>query len=182
MKILKIAFRALLYLVLTVVILFVLWMVFPPATAVISGVLRGAVYHKAGTVILHYGEKDLPVPVCKSSERPFLLVGPHKFYSDEDFLFVSPDNVIATATDAGCCWIRLFGLLFLHDDLTDRCDRVRAPFWDLLKKNTSGIGVRRMAGVREYIVLVGEEDRQELRFCIPEDLFTSDMPNPGQYL
>ena len=179
MKILKIAFRTLLYFFLTVVILFVLWMVFPPATAVISGVLSWAVYHKAGTVILHYREKKVTVPVYKSSGRPFLLVGPHKFYSEEDFLFIRPESVIATATDGGCYWIRLFGLLFLHDDLTDRHDCVRMPFWDLLENKDPRVGVRRIADFREYVVLVGGEDKQELRFRIPENLITQDMSFPG---
>ena len=80
MRILRFFLRALLYLVLTVVILFVLCMVFPPATAVTFGVLNGAVYHKAGTVVLHYREKEITVPVYKSRGKPFLLVGPHEFY------------------------------------------------------------------------------------------------------
>ena len=183
MKVLNSFLRTLLHLFLAVVVLFVLWIVFPPATAVISGVLTGTVYHKAGIVVLHYREKEISVPVYKSRGKPFLLVGPHKFYSGEDFLFVSPEKAIATATDkGGDCWIRLFGLLFLLDDLTDRKDRVRAPFWNLLANETSGTGVRKLAGFREYVVLVGGDGKQELRFRIPEDLFTSDMPNPDQYL
>jgi len=184
MRVLRFFLRTLLYLVLTVVILFVLSLVFPPAEAVTFGVLNGAVYHKAGTVVLHYREKEITVPVYKSRGKPFLLVGPHDFYYPfEDFLFVSPDRVIATATDkGGTCWICLFGLLFMGDDMTCK-DRLRIPYWDLLGDETPGVGVRRMEGAREYRVFLGwGKDQQELRFCIPEDLFTSDMPDPEQYL
>ena len=61
MKVLNSFLRTLLHLFLAVVVLFVLWIVFPPATAVISGVLTGAVYHKAGIVVLHYREKEISV-------------------------------------------------------------------------------------------------------------------------
>ena len=180
MRVLRFFLRTLLYLVLTVVILFVLCMVFPPAAAVTFGVLDGAVYHKAGTVVLHYREKEITVPVYKSRGKPFLLVGPHVFYyPDEDFLFVSPDEVIATAIDKGSCWIRLFGLLFMFDDMTSK-DRLRIPYWNLLKNRSPDVSVSSIKGAREYRVIV--DDGRKLTFFVPESLFTPDMPPAEPYL
>lgn len=183
MKILKHFFLALGIVLLLMVSILALSQVFPPAGAVIDlvvEVIEGNIYHEAGTVTLRYEGEQITVPVYKAKGRPFLLVGPHRFYEDEDFLFVSPDLVVATATDkGGDSWNRIGCFLLMLDDMTSK-DRLRIPYWDLLKDRSPDVGVTSVNGTREYRVIV--DGGRNLTFCIPEGLFTPDMPPAEPYL
>lgn len=183
MKILKHFFLSLGIVLLLAVSILALSLVFPPAGAVVDlavEVIEGNIYHEAGTVTLQYEGKQIPVPVYKREGRPFLLIGPHRFFGDEDFLFVSPDLVVATATDkGGGSWNRIGSFLLVLDDMTSK-DRLRIPYWDLLKDRSPDVGVTSINETREYRVIV--DDGRKLTFRIPESLFTPDMPSAAPYL
>ena len=184
MKILKHFILALGIVLLLAVSIPALSLVFPPAGAVVElavEVVEGNIYYKAGNVTLQYEGEQIPVPVYKAKGRPFLLIGPHRFYEpDEDFLFVSPDLVVASATDkGGDSWNRIGGFLLMLDDMTCR-DRLRIPYWNLLKDRSPDVGVTSVNGTREYRVIV--DDGRKLTFRIPESLFTPDMPSAAPYL
>ena len=184
MKILKRFFLAVGIVFLLTVLILVACLVFSPEGTILDlivEVIEGNIYHEAGTVTLQYEGKQIPVPVYKAKGRPFLLIGPHRFYEpDEDFLFVSPDLVVASATDkGGDGWNRIGGFLLMLDDMTCR-DRLRIPYWNLLKDRSPDVGVTSVNGTREYRVIV--DDGRKLTFRIPESLFTPDMPSAAPYL
>ena len=184
MKILKRFFLAVGIVLLLAVSIPALSLVFPPAGAVVElavEVVEGNIYYKAGNVTLQYEGEQIPVPVYKAKGRPFLLIGPHRFYEpDEDFLFVSPDLVVASATDkGGGSWNRIGSFLLVLDDMTSK-DRLRIPYWDLLKDRSPDANVTSIKGAREYRVIV--DDGRKLTFRIPESLFTPDMPSAAPYL
>ena len=183
MKILKHFILALGIVLLLAVSIPALSLVFPPAGAVVElavEVVEGNIYYKAGNVTLQYEGEQIPVPVYKAKGRPFLLIGPHRFFEDEDFLFVSPDLVVASATDkGGDSWNRIGGFLLMLDDMTCR-DRLRIPYWDLLNDRSPDVGVTSVNGTREYRVIV--DAGRKLTFRIPESLFTPDMPSAAPYL
>ena len=183
MKILKRFFLAVGIVFLLTVLILVACLVFSPEGTILDlivEVIEGNIYHEAGTVTLQYEGKQIPVPVYKREGRPFLLIGPHRFFGDEDFLFVSPDLVVATATDkGGGSWNRIGSFLLVLDDMTSK-DRLRIPFWDLLKDRSPDVGVTSINDARKYRVIV--DDGQKLTFCVPESLFTPDMPPAEPYL
>ena len=183
MKILKRFFLAVGIVFLLTVSILVAWLVFSPEGTILDlivEVIEGNIYHEAGTVTLQYEGKQIPVPVYKREGRPFLLIGPHRFFGDEDFLFVSPDLVVATATDkGGGSWNRIGRFLLVLDDMTSK-DRLRIPYWNLLKDEAQNVGVNTVNGTREYRVIV--DDGLKLTFRIPESLFTPDMPSAAPYL
>ena len=183
MKILKRFFLAVGIVFLLTVSILVACLVFSPEDTILDlivEVIEGNIYHEAGTVTLQYEGKQIPVPVYKREGRPFLLIGPHRFFGDEDFLFVSPNLVVATATDkGGGSWNRIGRFLLVLDDMTSK-DRLRIPYWNLLKDEAQNVGVNTVNGTREYRVIV--DDGRKLTFCIPESLFTPDMPSAEPYL
>ena len=183
MKILKRFFLAVGIVFLLTVSILVACLVFSPEGTILDlivEVIEGNIYHEAGTVTLQYEGKQIPVPVYKREGRPFLLIGPHRFFGDEDFLFVSPDLVVATATDkGGGSWNRIGSFLLVLDDMTSK-DRLRIPYWDLLKDRSPDANVTSIKGAREYRVIV--DDGRKLTFRIPESLFTPDMPSAAPYL
>ena len=183
MKILKRFFLAVGIVFLLTVSILVACLVFSPEGAILDlivEVIEGNIYHEAGTVTLQYEGKQIPVPVYKREGRPFLLIGPHRFFGDEDFLFVSPNLVVATATDkGGGSWNRIGRFLLVLDDMTSK-DRLRIPYWNLLKDEAQDVGVNTVNGTREYRVIV--DGGRNLTFCIPEGLFTPDMPPAEPYL
>lgn len=183
MKILKHFFLALVIVLLPAVSILALCPFFPPFGAIVElavEVIEGNIYHKAGTVTLQYEGEQIPVPVYRAKGRPFLLIGPHRFFEDEDFLFVSPDLVVASATDkGGDSWNRVGGFLLMLDDMTCR-DRLRIPYWDLLNDRSPDVGVSSINDAREYRVIV--DAGRKLTFCVPESLFTPDMPPAEPYL
>ena len=183
MKILKRFFLAVGIVFLLTVSILVACLVFSPEDTILDlivEVIEGNIYHEAGTVTLQYEGKQIPVPVYKREGRPFLLIGPHRFFGDEDFLFVSQDLVVATATDkGGGSWNRIGSFLLVLDDMTSK-DRLRIPYWNLLKDRSPDVGVTSVNGTREYRVIV--DDGRKLTFRIPESLFTPDMPSAAPYL
>ena len=183
MKILKRFFLAVGIVFLLTVSILVACLFFSPEDTILDlivEVIEGNIYHEAGTVTLQYEGKQIPVPVYKREGRPFLLIGPHRFFGDEDFLFVSPDLVVATATDkGGGSWNRIGRFLLVLDDMTSK-DRLRIPYWNLLKDEAQNVGVNTVNGTREYRVIV--DDGRKLTFRIPESLFTPDMPSAAPYV
>lgn len=183
MKILKRFFLAVGIVFLLAVSILVACLVFSPEGTILDlivEVIEGNIYHEAGTVALQYEGEQIPVPVYKRKARPFLLIGPHRFFGDEDFLFVSPNLVVATATDkGGGSWNRIGRFLLVLDDMTSK-DRLRIPYWNLLKDEAQDVGVNTVNGTREYRVIV--DDGRKLTFRIPESLFTPDMPSAAPYL
>lgn len=183
MKILKHFFLSLGIVLLLAVSILALSLVFPPAGAVVDlavEVIEGNIYHEAGTATLQYEGKQIPVPIYKKKGRPFLLIGPHRFFGDEDFLFVSPNLVVATATDkGGGSWNRIGRFLLVLDDMTCR-DRLRIPYWNLLKDQSPDVSVSSINDARKYRVIV--DDGRKLTFFVPESLFTPDMPPAESYL
>ena len=165
------------------VLILVACLVFSPEGTILDlivEVIEGNIYHEAGTVTLQYEGKQIPVPVYKREGRPFLLIGPHRFFGDEDFLFVSPDLVVATATDkGGGSWNRIGSFLLVLDDMTSK-DRLRIPYWNLLKNRSPDVSVSSINDARKYRVIV--DDGRKLTFFIPESLFTPDMPPAEPYL
>ena len=183
MKILKHFFLASGIVLLLSVSILALCLVFPPAGVVVDlsvEIIEGNIYHEAGTVTLQHEGVQTLVPIYKRKGRPFLLIGPHRFFGDEDFLFVSPNLVVATATDkGGGSWNRIGRFLFVLDDMTCK-DRLRIPYWNLLKDLSPDVGVSSINDTREYRVIV--DDGRKLTFCVPESLFTPDMPPAEPYL
>ena len=85
MKILKHFFLASGIVLLPAVSIPALCLVFSPAVAVADmavEVLEGSICHEAGTVTLQYEGAQTPVPVYKRKGRPFLLIGPNRFFGD----------------------------------------------------------------------------------------------------
>ena len=147
----------------------------------------GSIYLKAGeTVMTTEGGKTETLAIYKAKNKPFLIVGPCTFHDfDEerktreiwdDFFFVNKKQLVRTATDkGGDIWVRLPRLLFILDDMSDRNDRVRLPFWDELEHK--GASVRYDEATASYVYSLRiNQPEQSVSFAVPEKLFTGDMP------
>ena len=140
----------------------------------------GSIYLKAGeTVMTTEGGKTETLAIYKAKNKPFLIVGPCLFHGGEDyedFFFVDRDRVIRTATDkGGDMWCRAFGLLFMLDDMSDRNDRVRLPFWDELEHKGASVRYDEATHSHVYSLRINQPE-QSVSFAVPEKLFTEDMP------
>ena len=151
-----------------------------PAAGIALWAMAGNMYRKAGeTVMTTEGGKTETLAIYKAKNKPFLIVGPCLFHGGEDyedFFFVNRDRVIRTATDkGGDIWVRLPRLLFILDDMSDRNDRVRLPFWDELEHK--GASVRYDEATASYVYSLRiNQPEQSVSFAVPEKLFTGDMP------
>ena len=141
-------------------------------------VAAGNVYRKVGETELRIGNRFQMLAIYKADHKPFLIIGPCRFYEDgdyEDFFFVNRDQVIRTATDkGGDMWCRVFDRLYIIDDLSD-CEILRSPHWDDLKcdKNSS---IRYDQVAKMYIYSFKISDFSvPVSFAIPAELFTPDM-------
>ena len=159
-----------------------------PKVSIALWFMAGNMYRKAGeTVMTTEGGKPETLTVYKAHGKPFLIVGPCMFHEGgdyEDFFFVNRCQVIRTATDkGGDIWCRAFGLLFMLDDMSDRNDRVRLPFWDDLEHQ--GASVRYDEATASYVYSLRiNRPEQSVSFAIPARLFTSDLlnaPNDTRY-
>lgn len=151
---------------------------FKPLGDVVFSVTMGSMYHKAGEIILTIAEKNETIAIYKAEDKPFLILGPHRFDEGEiyeDFFFVNQDQVIRTATDkGGDTWFLLFNRLFVLDDMSD-CERLRAPYWDDLKvdKNSS---VRYDKSMDSYVYSFKINNLTvPVSFSIPAKFLTPDM-------
>ena len=159
-----------------------------PRVVVALWFMAGNMYSSAGeTVMTTEGGKPETLAIHKAHGKPFLIVGPCLFHEGgdhEDFFFVNRDQVIRTATDkGGDVWFRIFGLLFMLDDMSDGNDRIRLPFWDDLKHK--GASVRYDEATASYVYSLRiNEPEQSVSFAIPARFFTPDLlnaPNDTRY-
>ena len=150
--------------------------IFPPLCVGWTLIL-GDIYHKAGQVEITISGKTETHTVYKAKNKPFILIHfPFRWDGkiEEDFLFVNPKQVIATATDGGGdAWFRIGPLLFIFDDMTS-WDRVRLPFWDYLEATDASVGYDAVR--KEYVYKFKIHEPKEpaiLRVCA--DFFTPDL-------
>ena len=145
-------------------------------------VLFGYRYGKSGSIEILSAEEKVAtktekqnVYVYEAKNKPFLLIGPYTFSpGDRDFFFVNTKQVIRTATDkGGGAFFQLGPWLFVIDDMSGSVqNRVRAPYWDELKRNKASVVKK---GDRYIYTLFLEDVKKFVTFAVPEKLFAPDM-------
>ena len=145
-------------------------------------VLFGYRYGKCGSIEVLSAEEQLAVKaekqnvhVYEAKNKPFLLIGPYTFSpGDRDFFFVNTKQVIRAATDkGGGAFCQLGPWLFVIDDMSgSEQNRVRAPYWDELKRERSSVEKK---GNRYVYTLFLEDVKKHVTFAVPEKLFSPDM-------
>lgn len=142
------------------------------------GMLQMAdIYKSVGTVLIHTENGVKSAQIYKQNNKPFLLIGPHKFANDcNDFFFVTKDYVLTTATDKGSEWTTWGNYLIVNDDMT-QWDRLRMPFTYEADKNDGRIKLNPQHHQYDFNLDLDNNRKQQVSFSIPAKYFTADMPN-----
>ena len=134
----------------------------------------GSCYVCGGEAVLYCDGRKTVLPVYKSADKPFLLLGPYNFGDYEDFFFVNKKQVIGTAIDkGGDAWFRIGKYLFILDDL-NHWDVLRIPWWNYMSDPAATIEYDRSRQNRIYIFPL-DPSNPTVRLEIAEKLFTADM-------
>ncbi len=169
-KIKKIIYRSILGLL---SLLFLLFVVNPKAAILM---LFGYKYNSCGITTVSDGKivsdnaEKQEVHICLAPDKPFVLVGPYTFSPEcRDFFFVNKNQVIRTGIDKGGGeFFQLGTWLFVIDDMSGSYqNRVRAPWWDELKKKDASVEKKN----DQYVYTLFLEDvKKFVTFSIPEKI------------